>query len=151
MRTRTGDEDPLLRTALQLDWFHTTFCGVNTSPDVAAGSEEDIDKIQERTSKLFEEVIPCTGYFETSKIHQLRVHLKDQLLYCRNTRFSDTDTNEASYKGVKKAYLSTNKSMSQIGPQLLQVNVETEILDNATDGRSISAGQHELLLTQCAR
>lgn len=82
-------------------------------------TEKQIRNIQYRTTKLFDEFIRYFGYFGTSKIHQLRTHLKDQFIFYGSIRFSDTGVNEGLHKGLKKACSSTNKRLPEIAPQLL--------------------------------
>lgn len=144
------------RDLLPFLWYavlglNATLSGVNRAPRSNVRTAEEIKAIQLQPTKLFGEFIACSGYYETSKLHQLRAHLQDHFLFYGSIRYSDTGRNESLHKGVKKAYLSTNKRLSEIGPQLLQVNIAAELSEAKADGSSLDPIQHHLLLTRDPR
>lgn len=121
--SKTPDEYNLLHVALQLDYMQSAARGINRSAKDLPKTVHDNNEIQRKFAKACDDFMECFGILESTKLHRRRIHVADHLKLYGNFRLSDTGPNESLHKDLKASYPATNKRLSQIGSQLLQVNV----------------------------
>ena len=115
------DEDSLLQCALALSEKHQQLRGVNMGYKSQKRSIEEVERLRQSCFEVGYLAVTSLSIPISTKIHRLMRHIGDQIIQFGSLRHGETDENETMHKTTKSVYAATNKKLSLMGKQLVQV------------------------------